>query len=74
MCFKFKMERDCQVLSQKNLSVYPELIEAFQNHVCNKDFPKISISDRLIGIKGKNYNPSTKFCWDFLGLDQVGLD
>lgn len=64
--FKFQIERECNTLDKVLLTKFSNVQDQVEENIRNKDFIRISVTDRCLTIKGKTLNYRTGFEWDFM--------
>ena len=63
--FNLCVSYETSVKSRSSLADHENIVKALENQARDAEFFKMSITDRCLSIKGKNYNVQTGFEWDY---------
>ena len=62
---KFRLERECTILETVHLNKWKSIERFIEKNVIDKDFIRVSATDRCITIKGHTINHQTGYVWNW---------
>ena len=63
--FNLCVSYETSIKSRSSLSDHENIVKALENYARDAEFFKMSITDRCLSIKGKNYSVQTGYEWDY---------